>query len=138
MVNKNIALNKAENKMKAVCADVFDVLKDYEAKGEKFDLIILDPPAFTKNAKNIQKAYGGYKEINLRAMRLLSENGILVTCSCSYFFDSEHFYGMIMKAAEDSKKRVQILAKYGAGPDHPVLAGYPKSEYLKCAVCRVL
>lgn len=138
MVNKNIALNKAENKMQAVCADVFDVLKDYEAKGEKFDLIILDPPAFTKNAKNIQKAYGGYKEINLRAMRLLSENGILVTCSCSYFFDSEHFYGMIMKAAEDSKKRVQILAKYGAGPDHPVLAGYPKSEYLKCAVCRVL
>lgn len=138
MVNKNIVLNKAENKMKAVCADVFDVLKDYEAKGEKFDLIILDPPAFTKNAKNIQKAYGGYKEINLRAMRLLSENGILVTCSCSYFFDSEHFYGMIMKAAEDSKKRVQILAKYGAGPDHPVLAGYPKSEYLKCAVCRVL
>ena len=138
MVNKNIALNKAENKMKAVCADVFDVLKDYEAQGEKFGLIILDPPAFTKNAKNIQKAYGGYKEINLRAMRLLSENGILVTCSCSYFFDSEHFYGMIMKAAEDSKKRVQILAKYGAGPDHPVLAGYPKSEYLKCAVCRVL
>jgi 23S rRNA (cytosine1962-C5)-methyltransferase len=138
MVNRNIALNKAGEKMSAVCADVFDVLKDYEAKGEKFDLIILDPPAFTKNAKNIQKAYGGYKEINLRAMRLLTENGILVTCSCSYFFDSVHFYGMIMKAAEDSKKKVQILAKYGAGPDHPVLAGYPKSEYLKCAVCRVV
>ncbi len=138
MINKNIELNKAGTKMKAVCADIFDALKDYEDKGEKFDLIILDPPAFTKNAKNIQKAYGGYKEINLRAMRLLTENGILVTCSCSYFFDSEHFYGMIMKAAEDSKKRVQILAKYGAGPDHPVLAGYPKSEYLKCAVCRVL
>lgn len=138
MVNKNIKLNNAELKMKALCADVFDVLKEYEAKGEKFDLIILDPPAFTKNAKNIQKAYGGYKEINLRAMRLLNENGILVTCSCSYFFDSEHFYGMIMKAAEDSKKRIQIMAKYGAGPDHPVLAGYPKSEYLKCAVCRVI
>ncbi|WP_149554316.1 class I SAM-dependent rRNA methyltransferase [Treponema pectinovorum] len=138
IVNKNIKLNGAEKKMTAVCADVFDLLKDYEAKGEKFDLIILDPPAFTKNAKNIQKAYGGYKEINLRAMRLLNPNGILVTCSCSYFFDSQHFYGMLMKAAEDSKKKVQILAKYGAGPDHPVLAGYPKSEYLKCAVCRVL
>ena len=138
LINKNIELNHAENKMSSVCADVFDVLKQYEAEGRKFDLIVLDPPAFTKNAKNIQKAYGGYKEINLRAMRLLNPNGILVTCSCSYFFDSEHFYGMIMKAAEDSKKKVQILAKYGAGPDHPVLSGYPKSEYLKCAVCRVV
>ncbi len=138
MVNRNIVANHAESKMKAVCADVFDVLKEYEAKGEKFDLIILDPPAFTKNAKNIQKAYGGYKEINLRAMRLLTENGILVTCSCSYFFDSVHFYGMVMKAAQDSHKKVQILEKRGAGPDHPVLLGYPKSEYLKCAICRVL
>lgn len=138
MINENISMNGAEQKMKAVCADVFDVLKQYEASGEKFDMIILDPPAFTKNAKNIQKAYGGYKEINLRAMRLLNEGGILVTCSCSYFFDAEHFYGMVMKAAQDSKKRVQIFAKYGAGPDHPVLSGYPKSEYLKCAFCRVL
>lgn len=138
LVNKNIELNKAGSKMKAVCADVFDLLKEYEKNGEKFDLIILDPPAFTKTAKNIEKAYGGYKEINLRAMRLLNPNGILVTCSCSYFFDSEHFYGMVMKAAEDSKKRVQVLAKFGAGPDHPVLLGYPKSEYLKCAVCRVV
>ncbi len=138
MVNKNIELNDASSKMTAVCADVFDLLKKYEAEGKKFDVIILDPPAFTKNAKNIQKAYGGYKEINLRAMRLLTENGILVTCSCSYFFDSEHFYGMVMKAAEDSKKRVQVLEKRGAGPDHPVLLGYPKSEYLKCAICRVI
>lgn len=138
LVNKNIELNNAQGKMKAVCADVFALLKEYEEKGEKFDVIILDPPAFTKSAKNIQKAYGGYKEINLRAMRLLKENGILVTCSCSYFFDSEHFYGMLMKAAEDSKRRVQVVAKFGAGPDHPVLVGYPKSEYLKCAVCRVI
>lgn len=138
LVEKNIALNHAEGKMKAVCADVFDLLKQYEQSGEKFDMIILDPPAFTKSAKNIEKAYGGYKEINLRAMRLLNPNGILITCSCSYFFDAEHFYGMLMKAAEDSKKRVQVLAKFGAGPDHPVLLGYPKSEYLKCAVCRVV
>lgn len=138
MVNKNIALNKAEHRMKAVCADVFDVLKEYEKSGEKFDVIILDPPAFTKSARNIEKAYGGYKEINLRAMRLLTENGILVTCSCSYFFDAEHFYGMVMNAASDSKKRVQILEKRGAAPDHPVLLGYPKSEYLKCAICRVM
>ena len=137
-MNRNIALNNAGEKMRAVCADVFDLLKEYERSGEKFDLIILDPPAFTKSAKNIEKAYGGYKEINLRAMRLLNPNGILVTCSCSYFFDSERFYGMLMKAAEDSKRRVQVLHKFGAGPDHPVLLGYPKSEYLKCAVCRVV
>ena len=137
MVNNNIKLNKAEKVMKAVCADVFDLLKKYEADGQKFDVIILDPPAFTKSAKNIQKAYGGYKEINLRAMRLLNEGGILVTCSCSHFFDSNTFYDMIVHAAMDSHKRVQILEKRGAGPDHPVLAGYPKSEYLKCAICVV-
>ena len=137
MVKHNIKLNGAEKVMKALCADVFDLLKKYEADGEKFDVIILDPPAFTKSAKNIQKAYGGYKEINLRAMRLLNEGGILVTCSCSHFFDSNTFYDMIMHAAMDSHKRVQILEKRGAGPDHPLLAGYPKSEYLKAAFCIV-
>lgn len=138
MVKKNIALNDAGKVCKAVCADVFDLLKEYEANGEKFDVIILDPPAFTKSAKAIQKAYGGYKEINLRAMRLLNEGGILVTCSCSHFFDYHYFYDMVMHAAMDSHKRVQILEKRGAGPDHPVLLGYPKSEYLKCAICRVM
>lgn len=138
MVEKNIQANGAEKVMKAVCADVFDLLKTYEKQGEKFDVIILDPPAFTKSAKNIQKAYGGYKEINLRAMRLLNEGGILVTCSCSHFFDAHYFYDMVMHAASDSHKHVQILEKRGAGPDHPVLSGYPKSEYLKCAICRVM
>lgn len=138
MVNRNIKLNGASKVMNAVCADVFDLLKQYETEEKKFDVIILDPPAFTKSAKAIQKAYGGYKEINLRAMRLLNDGGILVTCSCSHFFDSHYFYDMIMHAAMDSHKRVQILEKRGAGPDHPVLLGYPKSEYLKCAVCRVM
>ncbi len=138
MVNHNIELNKAGGKMKAVCADVFDLLKQYEADGEKFDVIILDPPAFTKSAKMIKKAYGGYKEINLRAMRLLNHGGILITCSCSYFMESKMFCDMIMHAAMDSHKKIQILEKLGAGPDHPVLSGYPKSEYLKCVVCRVL
>ncbi len=137
MVNHNIKINHAEKVMKGVCADVFDLLKKYEADGEKFDVIILDPPAFTKSAKMIEKAYGGYKEINLRAMRLLNEGGILVTCSCSYFMESNMFCDMIMHAAMDSHKRVQILEKRGAGPDHPVLLGYPKSEYLKCVICKI-
>ena len=138
MVNRNIEANGAGKVMKAVCRDVFDLLKEYEKCGEKFDVIILDPPAFTKSAKAIQKAYGGYKEINLRAMRLLNEGGILVTCSCSHFFDYHYFYDMLMHAAMDSHRKLQILEKRGAGPDHPVLCGYPKSEYLKCAICRVL
>ncbi len=138
MVNHNIELNKAGDKMKAVCADVFDLLKQYEAAEEKFDVIILDPPAFTKSAKAIEKAYGGYKEINLRAMRLLNKGGILITCSCSYFMESKMFCDMLMHAAMDSHKKIQILEKFGAGPDHPVLLGYPKSEYLKCVVCRVI
>ncbi len=138
MVKHNIKLNGAEKVMSAVCADVFDLLKQYETNGRKFDVIILDPPAFTKSAKMIEKAYGGYKEINLRALRLLNEGGILVTCSCSHFMETNMFCDMLMHAAMDSHKRLQILEKRGAGPDHPVLLGYPKSEYLKCVVCRVL
>ena len=138
LVNENISLNNAGSKMKSVCADVFDLLKKYESEGEKFDVIILDPPAFTKAASSINKAYSGYKEINLRAMRLLNEGGILVTCSCSHYFDENTFYSMIMHAAKDSHKKIQVLEKRGAAPDHPVLLGYPKSEYLKCAICRVM
>ncbi len=137
MVNHNIKMNKADKVMKAVCADVFDLLKKYEADGEKFDVIILDPPAFCKSAKMIEKAYGGYKEINLRAMKLLHKGGILITCSCSYFMESHMFCDMLMHAAMDSHKKVQILEKRGAGPDHPVLLGYPKSEYLKCVICKI-
>ena len=138
MVEHNIALNQAGSVMKAVCADVFDLLKQYESENKKFDVIILDPPAFTKSAKMIEKAYGGYKEINLRALRLLNEGGILISCSCSHFMETNMFCDMLMHAAMDSHKRIQILEKRGAGPDHPVLLGYPKSEYLKCVVCRVL
>lgn len=138
LVKKNIEANGLSSQMKALCSDVFDLLKDYEAQGEKFDVIILDPPAFTKSAKQIQKAYSGYKEINLRAMRLLKEGGILVTCSCSAYFDEPTFYSMLTHAAKDSHKKVQVLEKRGAGPDHPLLLGYPRSEYLKCAICRVL
>ena len=138
MVKHNIKLNGAEKVMSAVCADVFDLLKQYESTARKFDVIILDPPAFTKSAKMIEKAYGGYKEINLRALRLLNEGGILVTCSCSHFMETNMFCDMLMHAAMDSHKRIQILEKRGAGPDHPVLLGYPKSEYLKCVVCRVI
>lgn len=136
-VRENIALNGAGAKMEAVTADVFDLLKAYEKEGRQFDLIVLDPPAFTKSAKMIEKAYGGYKEINLRAMKLLKSGGYLVSCSCSHFFDAEHFYRVIQNAAMDAHKTVQVVEKRGPGPDHPCLSGYPESDYLKCAVLRV-
>ena len=136
-VNENIALNGASETVSSRTADVFDLLKEYEKEGRTFGLIILDPPAFTKSAKMIDKAYGGYKEINLRAMRLLEKGGYLVSCSCSHFFDADHFYRMLQNAALDAHRTVQILEKRGPGPDHPALVGYPESDYLKCAVMRV-
>jgi len=136
-VNENIALNGSGASMTALAADVFDLLKEYEREGRQFDMIILDPPAFTKSAKMIEKAYGGYKEINLRAMKLLRKGGLLVTCSCSHFFGADHFYRMIQNAAMDAHKTVQVLERRGPGPDHPTLVGYPESDYLKCAVMRV-
>ncbi len=136
-VNMNIKLNGAGKVMSALTGDVFDLLKAYEKDGRQFDLIILDPPAFTKSAKMIDKAYGGYKEINLRAMKILKSGGYLVTCSCSHFFGPEHFHRMLQNAAMDAHKTVQILEKRGPGPDHPVLLGYPESDYLECDVLRV-
>lgn len=138
LIKHNAEINGVADKVSVICRDVFETLKKCEADGKKFDVIILDPPAFAKNVKAIKKAYGGYKEINLRAMRILSEGGILVTCSCSTFFDAPTFYEMLTHAARDSHKKVQVLCKRGAGADHPVLLGYPRSEYLKCAVLRVM
>lgn len=137
-VKHNAKRNGLDGALIAECADVFDILRMYEEAGEKFDVIILDPPAFAKSAKTINKAYGGYKEINLRAMRLLRPSAILITCSCSYFFDAPSFYDMLCNAAMDSRRTVQILEKRGAGPDHPVLLGHARSEYLKCAIARVI
>jgi 23S rRNA (cytosine1962-C5)-methyltransferase len=137
MIEKNIALNGAENVMRAEAADAFEALRRFESRGEKFDLVILDPPAFAKSAKSIDKAYGGYKEINMRAMKIIEPGGILVTSSCSHFFDAARFYAMLHHAALDARARIQILQKRGAAEDHPVLAGYSKSEYLKCAVIRL-
>jgi 23S rRNA (cytosine1962-C5)-methyltransferase len=137
MIKRNITLNGAENMMRAEEADAFEALRRFESRGEKFGMVILDPPAFAKNAKSVDKAYGGYKEINMRAMKIIESGGILVTSSCSHFFDTERFYAMLHHAAQDARIRIQIMQKRGAAEDHPVLAGYPKSEYLKCAVIRV-
>jgi 23S rRNA (cytosine1962-C5)-methyltransferase len=119
-------------------ANVFDALREMEAARESFDTIVLDPPAFVKSKAALRSAVRGYKEINLRALKLLSKNGILVTCSCSYHFNEALFLETIEEAARDAKRRVQLLEKRGQPIDHPVLVGMPESHYLKCLVLRVI
>ena len=115
-------------------ANVFDELRRLERAGERFDTIVLDPPAFAKNKAAIPNALAGYKEINLRAMRLLSPGGYLVTCSCSYNVSEELFAETIHEASIDSRTPVTLVEKRMQGRDHPVLVGVPETHYLKCMV----
>ena len=119
-------------------ANVFDALREMETGGERFDTIVLDPPAFAKNRASITPAARGYKEINLRAIKLLNPGGVLVTCTCSYHMSEELFLKLIADAANDAHRRVQLLAKRTQASDHPVLFGVPETYYLKCAIARVL
>jgi 23S rRNA (cytosine1962-C5)-methyltransferase len=117
-------------------ANVFDELRRLERAGEHFDTIVLDPPAFAKNKASIPNALAGYKEINLRAMRLLAPGGHLVTCSCSYNVNEEMFAAMLHEASIDSHVPVAIVEKRMQGRDHPVLVGVPETYYLKCFILR--
>ncbi len=119
-----------------VTANAFDFLRDMVDEGKKYDTIVLDPPSFAKNKNAIEAAMRGYKEINLRAMQLLSPGGYLITASCTYHVPEDAFEGMLDSAAADAKRRVQIVEKRGAGKDHPVLLGLRETRYLKCFVLR--
>jgi 23S rRNA (cytosine1962-C5)-methyltransferase len=121
-----------------VAANAFDYLRDVLDEGKHFDTIVIDPPSFAKNKGAIEPAIRGYKELNLRAMQLLRPGGTLITASCTYHIGEERFEEMLDSAAADSKRRVQILEKRGAGHDHPVLLGLRETRYLKCFVLRVL
>jgi 23S rRNA (cytosine1962-C5)-methyltransferase len=114
--------------------NVFDALKERDRRREAYDLVILDPPAFVKSRARLQEAIGGYKEINLRALRLLRPGGILVTCSCSHHLSSERFRDLLLEAAHDVRRPLRLVAHGGQGPDHPILLGMPETEYLKCLV----
>ena len=134
---RNAELNEATNvKFRAI--NVFDALRDFESSGEKFDTVILDPPAFAKNRAAVKSAGRGYKEINLRALKLLNPNGVLVSCSCSYHMQQEMFLEIIREAALDAHRRVQIVEVRGQSSDHPVLMGVPETHYLKCVIARVM
>jgi len=118
--------------------NVFDELRGLERLGERFDTIVLDPPAFAKNKAAVPKARSGYKEINLRALKLLNPGGVLVTCSCSYNIDESAFADLILSAAVDAQAQVTVVEKRIQGRDHPVLLAVPETYYLKCFILRKL
>lgn len=117
-------------------ANVFDELRQLEKAGERYDTVVLDPPAFAKNKASIPKALAGYKDINLRALKLLNPGGCLVTCSCSYNIDEATFADVVYQASVDSGAQVTVVEKRMQGRDHPVLLGVPETYYLKCLILR--
>jgi 23S rRNA (cytosine1962-C5)-methyltransferase len=134
-----IGENAARNNLAHVTAregNVFDELRYFERDGTRFDTIVLDPPAFAKNKASVEKALSGYKDINLRALRLLTPGGVLVTCSCSYNVDEPLFLQVLAEAAADVRAHVTILEKRMQGRDHPVLLTVPETYYLKCMILR--
>ena len=128
---KNAALNGLENVASFVCEDVFELLPRLEKEGEKFDVVILDPPAFTKSRNSIKNAIKGYREINLRGMKLVKDGGYLCTCSCSHFMDYELFTKTINQAAHNVHKRLRQVEYRTQAPDHPILWAADESYYLK-------
>ena len=133
------AANAARNRIinvQAREANVFDELRHFEKAGERFDTIVLDPPPFAKKKASVPKALSGYKDINLRALRLLNPGGFLITCSCSYNVDEATFAEVLYEASVDSRVPVTVVEKRMQGRDHPVLLGVPETYYLKCLIVR--
>lgn len=137
LARRNSQLNGIQN-IEFAEGNVFDVLRELEGSGQVFDIICLDPPAFAKNRKALPGARGGYKEINLRALKLLKPEGILITSSCSYHMSESDFFDLLCDAARDCRRSIQILERRGQASDHPVLAGMPETHYLKCFFLRAL
>jgi len=134
-IEANAVRNGVSN-LRAREANVFDELRRLEKTTERYDMVVLDPPAFAKNKASVPNALAGYKEINLRAMRLLAPGGYLVTCSCSYNVSEDLFAAVLHEASIDSHTPVTIVEKRMQGRDHPVLVGVPETHYLKCFILR--
>jgi 23S rRNA (cytosine1962-C5)-methyltransferase len=114
------------------------LLKEYDEAGRRFDMMILDPPAFAKNRDSIPAAHRGYKEINLRALKLLQPGGYLITCSCSYHMTEPLFLQIVAEAANDAKRNVSVVERRTQAQDHPILLTMPETHYLKCMIIRVI
>ena len=134
----NAKLNGLQEVVKFQCEDVFALLPRLEAEGRKFDVIILDPPAFTKSRSSVKNAVKGYREINLRAMKLLKDGGFRATCSCSHFMTYELFTQTIGQAAKNVHKRLRQVEYRHQAPDHPILWAAEESYYLKFYIFQVM
>ena len=134
---ENARLNDLEDRVQFVCADVFDLLPELEKKGESFDVVILDPPAFTKSRSSVKNAVKGYREINIRGMKLVRDGGYLATCSCSHFMDPELFAKTLREAAAGAHKRLRQVEYRTQAADHPILWAADASYYLKFYIFQV-
>lgn len=139
MARKNALRNHLEDRMSFMTANVFDLLPALEqSHSEKYDFIILDPPAFTKSRRTVDNAKKGYKEINLRAMKILPRGGYLATCSCSHFMPDELFIRMLRSAARDAGVELKQIEARQQAPDHPILWNVPETDYLKFYLFQVI
>jgi 23S rRNA (cytosine1962-C5)-methyltransferase len=135
--SSNAARNGQEARLKTAEANAFDYLRALERTKDRFGLIVLDPPAFAKNHAAVEAAHRGYKDLNLRALKLLEPGGILVTCSCSHWFGPERFSSMLEEAARDAGRRLRFVEERTQDLDHPIVSGYGESRYLKCLIVEV-
>jgi 23S rRNA (cytosine1962-C5)-methyltransferase len=135
MAEKNAALNGRE--LEWIEGNAFDLLKDYAAAKRQYDTIVLDPPAFAKTKRDFEKALRGYKELNLRALKMLRRGGLLVTCSCSFHVSAADFLEVVAAAARDAHRSVRVLENRSQAKDHPILLGVPETGYLKCLIINV-
>lgn len=139
VAEKNLEANADRVKVEVdwMEANAFDLLKDWSQAGRQFDTIVLDPPAFAKTKRAVEGALRGYKELNLRAMKMLRPGGVLVTCSCSHHVSQADFTAVVAAAAGDAGRRVRLIERRGAAADHPVVLTIPETEYLKCLICEI-
>jgi 23S rRNA (cytosine1962-C5)-methyltransferase len=144
VADRNAGLNRSlieeglgKSEIEWIEANAFDLLKDYAAAGRQYDTIVLDPPAFAKSKRDLDSALRGYKELNLRALKMLRPGGLLVTCSCSYHVGQSDFLEMLAHAARDARRTLRLLEIRGQARDHPILLNVPETSYLKCVICIV-
>lgn len=139
VAERNLEANRSQLGVQVdwVEGDAFQILREWSDAGEKFDTIVLDPPAFAKSQRAVEGALRGYKELNLRALKMLRTGGLLVTCSCSHHVSWADLEGSVASAAADAHRRVRLCERRGAAPDHPVILNLPETEYLKCLVLEV-
>jgi 23S rRNA (cytosine1962-C5)-methyltransferase len=135
IADRNAALNGRE--IEWIEANAFDLLRDYADAGRQYDTILLDPPPFAKSKRALDKALRGYKELNLRALKMLRPGGILVTCSCSHHVSQADFFEVVAEAAHDVHKDLRILEERTQARDHPILLNVPETRYLKCLIASV-